>query len=257
MDTKILELLIKNFEEGKYKTLSIIIIFLVIITFIWKFKDFSEYWSNRQNFRRKLLEETINKIHKQKVRNLLEDELIREYFVRVFKFNAEVIFIERLIDFHISLHGEFTFNQLMKSSKYMKIIDGRLTINLTRSDSIMDKWFYWIISLLLVLLGLYSLVLFIYSIWQNNWQGFIWLLFAFLMLILGIIARVQAFPYQNAEKLKIKLDTLERSFKILCQEKNKSNLVRVSDHSFELASPTFQTLYECQCIRTSKARIYW
>ena len=83
------------------------------------------------------------------------------------------------------------------------------------------------------------------------------MLFAFLMLTLGIIARVQAFPYENAEKLKIKLDTLERSFKILYQEKNKSNLVRVSDPSFELASPTFQMLYECQRIRTSKARIYW
>lgn len=210
MDTKILELLIKHFEEGKYITVLIIVILLVIIPFIWKFKDFLEYWSNRQNFRRKLLEETINKIHKPKVRNFLEDELLREYFVRVFKFNAEVIFIERLIDFHIFLHGEFTFNQLMKSSKYMKIIGGRLTINLTRLDSIMDKWFYYIISFSLVLLSLYSFALFIYYIWQNSWQGLIWMFVTFLMLIFSIIAKFQAFPYEIAEKLRSKLEMLNQ-----------------------------------------------
>lgn len=118
---KILEIFIKYLEEGNYKIATIIIGLLLLVAIVWKSKDFLEYWSNRQNFRRRLLEEIINKIQKQEIKNFLEDELIREYFVRVFKFNAEVVFIEKLIDFHKFLNGEFTFNQIIKSYRYIKL----------------------------------------------------------------------------------------------------------------------------------------
>lgn len=95
MDAKLLETIIKYIEEGNYKTAVIIVLLLIVLSVVFKFKDFLEYWSNKQNFRRRLLEEIINKIQKPEIKNFLEDELIREYFVRVFKFNAEVIFIEK------------------------------------------------------------------------------------------------------------------------------------------------------------------
>ena len=71
MDTKLLETIIKHVEEGNYKTIVIIIFFLIVLSFIFKFKDFLEYWSNKQNFRRKLLEEIINKIQKPEKKNFL------------------------------------------------------------------------------------------------------------------------------------------------------------------------------------------
>ncbi|WP_107928287.1 hypothetical protein [Neisseria animaloris] len=210
MDTKILEIFIKHIESGNYQIAIIIFASLIIITVTLKFKDFVEYLSNRQNFRRKLLEETVDKIQRPKVKNFLEDELLREYFVRVFKFNAEIIFIEKLIDFHIFLNGEFTFNQLMKSSKYMKISEGRLIINLTCSDSFADKWLYRIIAWIFMLLFILLLLLFLWNLWQNNWEGFIFICFACFAFLLSLIVRTQAFPYENAEKLKIKLNTLNQ-----------------------------------------------
>ncbi|MFC2353252.1 hypothetical protein [Eikenella halliae] len=71
MDTKLLETIIKYIEEGNYKTLVIIISILILLSFIFKFKDFLEYWSNKQNFRRKLLEEIINKIQKPEIKKFL------------------------------------------------------------------------------------------------------------------------------------------------------------------------------------------
>ena len=71
---KILEIIIKYLEEGNYKIATIIIGLLLPVAIVWKSKDFLEYWSNRQNFRRRLLEEIINKIQKTEIKNFLEGE---------------------------------------------------------------------------------------------------------------------------------------------------------------------------------------
>ena len=202
---KILEIIIKYLEEGNYKIATIIIGLLLLVAIVWKSKDFLEYWSNRQNFRRRLLEEIINKIQKPEIKNFLEDELIREYFVRVFKFNAEVIFIERLIDFHKFLNGEFTFNQIIKSYRYIKFEDGKLSINISIFDWLMDAFIYYILAFILFILCAFMLILFNFAPWQYSLRGLLLLLMAIIILILSAFIRVQAIPYENAKKLRIKL----------------------------------------------------
>lgn len=202
---KILEIIIKYLEEGNYKIATIIIGLLLLVAIVWKSKDFLEYWSNRQNFRRRLLEEIINKIQKPEIKNFLEDELIREYFVRVFKFNAEVIFIERLIDFHKFLNGEFTFNQIIKSYRYIKFEDGKLSINISIFDWLMDAFIYYILAFILFILCAFMLILFNFVPWQYSLRGLLLLLMAIIILILSAFIRVQAIPYENAKKLRIKL----------------------------------------------------
>lgn len=202
---KILEIIIKYLEEGNYKIATIIIGLLLLVAIVWKSKDFLEYWSNRQNFRRRLLEEIINKIQKPEIKNFLEDELIREYFVRVFKFNAEVIFIERLIDFHKFLNGEFTFNQIIKSYRYIKFEDGKLSINISIFDWLMDAFIYYILAFILFILCVFMLILFNFVPWQYSLRGLLLLLMAIIILILSAFIRVQAIPYENAKKLRIKL----------------------------------------------------
>ena len=202
---KILEIIIKYLEEGNYKIVTIIIGVLLLVAIVWKSKDFLEYWSNRQNFRRRLLEEIINKIQKPEIKNFLEDELIREYFVRVFKFNAEVIFIERLIDFHKFLNGEFTFNQIIKSYRYIKFEDGKLSINISIFDWLMDAFIYYILAFILFILCVFMLILFNFVPWQYSLRGLLLLLMAIIILILSAFIRVQAIPYENAKKLRIKL----------------------------------------------------
>ena len=205
MDTKLLETIIKYIEEGNYKTLVIIISILILLSFIFKFKDFLEYWSNKQNFRRKLLEEIINKIQKPEIKKFLEDELIREYFVRVFKFNAEVIFIEKLIDFHKFLNGEFTFNQIIKSYRYIKFEDGQLSIKISIIDWLMDAFIYYILAFVLFILCAFMLILFNFVPWQYSLRGLLLLLTAMIILILSAFVRVQAIPCENAKKLRLKL----------------------------------------------------
>lgn len=205
MDTKLLETIIKYIEEGNYKTLVIIISILILLSFIFKFKDFLEYWSNKQNFRRKLLEEIINKIQKPEIKKFLEDELIREYFVRVFKFNAEVIFIEKLIDFHKFLNGEFTFNQIIKSYRYIKFEDGQLSIKISIIDWLMDAFIYYILAFVLFILCAFMLILFNFVPWQYSFRGLLLLLMAIIILILSAFIRVQAIPCENAKKLRFKL----------------------------------------------------
>lgn len=205
MDTKLLETIIKHVEEGNYKTIVIIIFFLIVLSFIFKFKDFLEYWSNKQNFRRKLLEEIINKIQKPEIKNFLEDELIREYFVRVFKFNAEVVFIEKLIDFHKFLNGEFTFNQIIKSYRYIKLKDGKLSINISIIDWVIDAFIYYILAFILFMLCVFMLIAFNFVPWQYSLRGLLLLLTAMIILILSAFVRVQAIPCENAKKLRLKL----------------------------------------------------
>lgn len=205
MDTKLLETIIKYIEEGNYKTLVIIISILILLSFIFKFKDFLEYWSNKQNFRRKLLEEIINKIQKPEIKKFLEDELIREYFVRVFKFNAEVIFIEKLIDFHKFLNGEFTFNQIIKSYRYIKFEDGQLSIKISIIDWLMDAFIYYILAFVLFILCAFMLIIFNFVPWQYSFRGLLLLLMAIIILILSAFIRVQAIPCENAKKLRFKL----------------------------------------------------
>jgi hypothetical protein len=214
MDTKLLETIIKHVEEGNYKTVVIIVLFLIVLSFVFKFKDFLEYWSNKQNFRRKLLDEIINKTQKSEIKNFLEDELIREYFVRVFKFNAEVVFIEKLINFHKFLNGEFTFNQIIKSYRYIKLKDGKLSINISIIDWIFDAFIYYILASILLLIWVLMLctlaaIVLKFVPWQYGLHGLLLLLMAIIiLLILSVFVLVQATPYQNAKKLKFKLEKL-------------------------------------------------
>ena len=202
---KILEIFIKYLEEGNYKIATIIIGLLLLVAIVWKSKDFLEYWSNRQNFRRRLLEEIIDKIQKQEIKNFLEDELIREYFVRVFKFNAEVVFIEKLIDFHKFLNGEFTFNQIIKSYRYIKLKDGKLSINISIVDWVIDAFIYYILAFILFILCVFMLIVFNFVPWQYSFRGLLLLLTTVIILILSAFIRVQAIPCENAKKLQFKL----------------------------------------------------
>ena len=202
---KILEIFIKYLEEGNYKIATIIIGLLLLVAIVWKSKDFLEYWSNRQNFRRRLLEEIINKIQKQEIKNFLQDELIREYFVRVFKFNAEVVFIEKLIDFHKFLNGEFTFNQIIKSYRYIKLKDGKLSINISIVDWVIDAFIYYILAFILFILCVFMLIVFNFVPWQYSFRGLLLLLTTVIILILSAFIRVQAIPCENAKKLQFKL----------------------------------------------------
>lgn len=202
---KILEIFIKYLEEGNYKIATIIIGLLLLVAIVWKSKDFLEYWSNRQNFRRRLLEEIINKIQKQEIKNFLEDELIREYFVRVFKFNAEVVFIEKLINFHKFLNGEFTFNQIIKSYRYIKLKDGELSINISIVDWVIDAFIYYILAFILFILCVFMLIVFNFVPWQYSFRGLLLLLTTVIILILSAFIRVQAIPCENAKKLQFKL----------------------------------------------------
>ena len=202
---KILEIIIKYLEEGNYKIATIIIGLLLLVAIVWKSKDFLEYWSNRQNFRRRLLEEIINKIQKPEIKNFLEDELIREYFVRVFKFNAEVVFIEKLIDFHKFLNGEFTFNQIIKSYRYIKLKDGKLSINISIVDWVIDAFIYYILAFILFILCVFMLIVFNFVPWQYSFRGLLLLLTTVIILILSAFIRVQAIPCENAKKLQFKL----------------------------------------------------
>ena len=203
---KILEIFIKYLEEGNYKIATIIIGLLLLVAIVWKSKDFLEYWSNRQNFRRRLLEEIINKIQKLEIKNFLEDELIREYFVRVFKFNAEVIFIERLIEFHSFLNGEFTFNQIIKSRRYIKFKEGKLSIKTSFVDWVIDALIYYVIAFILFIFAASIIFLLNFVSWQYSLRGFLSFISGVVILIFSVLIRIQAIPYENAKKLQLKLE---------------------------------------------------
>lgn len=203
---KILEIFIKYLEEGNYKIATIIIGLLLLVAIVWKSKDFLEYWSNRQNFRRRLLEEIINKIQKLEIKNFLEDELIREYFVRVFKFNAEVIFIERLIEFHSFLNGEFTFNQIIKSRRYIKFKEGKLSIKTSFVDWVIDALMYYVIAFILFIFAASIIFLLNFVSWQYSLRGFLSFISGVVILIFSVLIRIQAIPYENAKKLQLKLE---------------------------------------------------
>lgn len=203
---KILEIIIKYLEEGNYKIVTIIIGVLLLVAIVWKSKDFLEYWSNRQNFRRRLLEEIINKIQKTEIKNFLEGELIKEYFVRVFKFNAEVIFIEKLIDFHSFLNGEFTFNQIIKSRRYIKFKEGKLSIKTSFVDWVIDALIYYVISFILFIFAASIILLLNFVSWQYSLRGLFLFIAGVVILIFSILIRIQAIPYENAKKLQLKLE---------------------------------------------------
>ena len=203
---KILEIIIKYLEEGKYKIATIIIGLLLLVAIVWKSKDFLEYWSNRQNFRRKLLEEIINKIQKTEIKNFLEGELIKEYFVRVFKFNAEVIFIEKLIDFHSFLNGEFTFNQIIKSRRYIKFKEGKLSIKTSFVDWAIDALIYYVIAFILFIFAASIILLLNFVSWQYSLRGLFLFIVGVVILIFSVLIRIQAIPYENAKKLQLKLE---------------------------------------------------
>ena len=96
MEEKLTDLILSNIEKGNYGFIIVIIFTMVLAIIIFRFRGVLEYLSERRNFRRKFLEEVIaNTKHKSNVRYFLENELIREYFARIFKFNAEVIIIEK------------------------------------------------------------------------------------------------------------------------------------------------------------------
>jgi len=182
------------------------VLLLIVLSVIFKFKDFLEYWSNKQNFRRRLLEEIINKIQKLEIKNFLEDELIREYFVRVFKFNAEVIFIERLIEFHSFLNGEFTFNQIIKSRRYIKFKEGKLSIKTSFVDWVIDALIYYVIAFILFIFAASIIFLLNFVSWQYSLRGFLSFISGVVILIFSVLIRIQAIPYENAKKLQLKLE---------------------------------------------------
>jgi hypothetical protein len=203
---KILEIIIKYLEEGNYKIATIIIGLLLLVAIVWKSKDFLEYWSIRQNFRRRLLEEIINKIQKTEIKNFLEGELIKEYFVRVFKFNAEVIFIEKLIDFHSFLNGEFTFNQIIKSRRYIKFKEGKLSIKTSFVDWVIDALIYYVIAFILFIFAASIILLLNFVSWQYSLRGLFLFIAGVVILIFSVLIRIQAIPYENAKKLQLKLE---------------------------------------------------
>lgn len=203
---KILEIIIKYLEEGNYKIATIIIGLLLLVAIVWKSKDFLEYWSNRQNFRRRLLEEIINKIQKTEIKKFLEGELIKEYFVRVFKFNAEVIFIEKLIDFHSFLNGEFTFNQIIKSRRYIKFKEGKLSIKTSFVDWVIDALIYYVIAFILFIFAASIILLLNFVSWQYSLRGLFLFIAGVVILIFSVLIRIQAIPYENAKKLQLKLE---------------------------------------------------
>ena len=198
---KILEIIIKYLEEGNYKIATIIIGLLLPVAIVWKSKDFLEYWSNRQNFRRRLLEEIINKIQKTEIKNFLEGELIKEYFVRVFKFNAEVIFIEKLIDFHSFLNGEFTFNQIIKSKRYIKFKEGKLSIKTSFVDWVIDALIYYVIAFILFIFAASIILLLNFASWQYSLRGLFVFIAGVVIFIFSVLIRIQAIPYENAKKI--------------------------------------------------------
>ncbi|MBY6283285.1 MULTISPECIES: hypothetical protein [Neisseria] len=206
---KILEIIIKYLEEGNYKIATIIIGLLLPVAIVWKSKDFLEYWSNRQNFRRRLLEEIINKIQKTEIKNFLEGELIKEYFVRVFKFNAEVIFIEKLIDFHSFLNGEFTFNQIIKSKRYIKFKEGKLSIKTSFVDWVIDALIYYVIAFILFIFAASIILLLNFASWQYSLRGLFVFIAGVVIFIFSVLIRIQAIPYENAKKLQLKLEQFD------------------------------------------------
>jgi len=206
---KILEIIIKYLEEGNYKIATIIIGLLLPVAIVWKSKDFLEYWSNRQNFRRRLLEEIINKIQKTEIKNFLEGELIKEYFVRVFKFNAEVIFIEKLIDFHSFLNGEFTFNQIIKSRRYIKFKEGKLSIKTSFVDWVIDALIYYVIAFILFIFAASIILLLNFASWQYSLRGLFVFIAGVVIFIFSVLIRIQAIPYENAKKLQLKLEQFD------------------------------------------------
>ena len=208
MEEKLTDLILSNIEKGNYGFIIVIIFTMVLAIIIFRFRGVLEYLSERRNFRRKFLEEVIaNTKHKSNVRYFLENELIREYFARIFKFNAEVIIIEKIIDFHKFLNGEFTFNQLVKSYRYMRMNDGKLTIHISWLDWLVDAFTYYILAFILFCLGVYSYIL---GFKHDNWKILLYILCAFFNILLSLIIYFQSIPYKNAKKLKLRLEAFQK-----------------------------------------------
>lgn len=208
MEEKLTDLILSNIEKGNYGFIIVIIFTMVLAIIIFRFRGVLEYLSERRNFRRKFLEEVIaNTKHKSNVRYFLENELIREYFARIFKFNAEVITIEKIIDFHKFLNGEFTFNQLVKSYRYMRMNDGKLTIHISWLDWFVDAFIYYILAFILFCLGVYSYIL---GFEHDNWKILLYILCAFSNILLSLIIYFQSIPYKNAKKLKLRLEAFQK-----------------------------------------------
>ena len=127
MEEKLTDLILSNIEKGNYGFIIVIIFTMVLAIIIFRFRGVLEYLSERRNFLLLFLEEVIgNTKHKSNVRYFLENELI----------------IEKIIDFHKFLNGEFTFNQLVKSYRYMRMNDGKLTIHISWLDWLVDAFTY-------------------------------------------------------------------------------------------------------------------
>ena len=136
----------------------------------------------------------------------MEGELIKEYFVRVFKFNAEVIFIEKLIDFHSFLNGEFTFNQIIKSRRYIKFKEGKLSIKTSFIDWVIDALIYYVIAFILFIFAASIILLLNFVSWQYSLRGLFLFIAGVVILIFSVLIRIQAIPYENAKKLQLKLE---------------------------------------------------
>lgn len=69
----------------------------------------------------------------------------------------------------------------------------------------MDAFIYYILAFILFILCAFMLILFNFVPWQYSLRGLLLLLMAIIILILSAFIRVQAIPYENAKKLRIKL----------------------------------------------------
>lgn len=125
------QFLIKNYNNGNY----LIVVFILMVLLAFKYKAIIEFFDSRKKVKISKIEEALKC---EKIlgieRELLENELVNEYFKVTLGLNVEKEFREAIINAHKNTKGEIEFRHFQRGLTFFDFPEGVLTVKISKLE---------------------------------------------------------------------------------------------------------------------------
>ena len=127
--------LIDSIEKGNILTVLLIVLIVLIINY----KNIIEFIDSRKKIKISKIEEALkNENIKGLDRELLEEQLTKEYFSSTLGLNVEKEFREAIINAYKNTKGEVGFRHFQRGLKFLDYQNGILKVKISKAESIVS-----------------------------------------------------------------------------------------------------------------------
>ena len=182
------------------------ILIIVFVAFIVNYKKIIEFFDSRKKIKILKLEEALKNTDIKGIdRQLLQNELTKEYFKETLGIDVENELRHAIIKSHEKIKGELAFIHFQKALPYMKFQNNELSIEITKLDTL---GYYTNMFLSIAFAGI-GYILFVYGVFNLSYETALYVVGTSLFfIIIGFLLINQLQYISSAKKIAKKLEGL-------------------------------------------------